>query len=222
MSPDQRARALRLAEGLELHWGRAITMHNKEAANLLRELAAEPKCNPTLTECPRCGNRADMQDSHCVMRGGTVMGKPFVVENPSARRTEPEPRKRTEEDAFEDWLEKECPSGDVDEVQRKWEASEALAELLDEQRKQAEQDLLLDLLAVLHRDGGHHTDAVGLAQSIEDAKARYYALCDEPVRVPLTSERAIEIVYDEYGCERHGIDLVRAVERAHGITGDAK
>ena len=42
MSPDQRARALRLAEGLELHWGRAITMHNKEAANLLRELAAEP------------------------------------------------------------------------------------------------------------------------------------------------------------------------------------
>ena len=49
-----------------------------------------------------------------------------------------EPRKRTEEDAFEDWLEKECPSGDVDEVQRKWEASEALAELLDEQRKQAE------------------------------------------------------------------------------------
>ena len=41
MTPEQRARALRLAEGLELHWGRAITMHNKEAANLLRELAAE-------------------------------------------------------------------------------------------------------------------------------------------------------------------------------------
>ena len=47
-------------------------------------------------------------------------------------------------------------------------------------------------------------------------------LAAEPERVPLTSERAIEIVYDEYGCERHGIDLVRAVERAHGITGDAK
>ena len=43
-------------------------------------------------------------------------------------------------------------------------------------------------------------------------------LAAEPERVPLTSERAIEIVYDEYGCERHGIDLVRAVERAHGIV----
>lgn len=43
-------------------------------------------------------------------------------------------------------------------------------------------------------------------------------LAAEPERVPLTSERAIEIVYDKYGCERHGIDLVRAVERAHGIV----
>ena len=50
MSPDQRARALRLAEGLELHWGRAITMHNKEAANLLRELAAEPVRVPMTDE----------------------------------------------------------------------------------------------------------------------------------------------------------------------------
>ncbi len=29
---------------------------------------------------------------------------------------------------------------------------------------------LLNLLAVLHRDGGHHTDRVGLLQSIVDAK----------------------------------------------------
>lgn len=28
---------------------------------------------------------------------------------------------------------------------------------------------LRDLLAVLHGDGGHHTDKVGLKQSIEDA-----------------------------------------------------
>lgn len=55
-----------------------------------------------------------------------------------------------------------------------------------------------------------------------DAANLLRELAAEPERVPLTSERAIEIVYDEYGCERHGIDLVRAVERAHGITGDAK
>ncbi len=36
--------------------------------------------------------------------------------------------------------------------------------------------LLLNLLAVIHRDGGQHTDAVGIAQSVEDAEARYYAL----------------------------------------------
>ena len=89
MSPDQRARALRLADALDSPESNDVWIASTEAANLLRELAAEP-------------------------------------------------RKRTEEDAFEDWLEKECPSGDVDEVQRKWEASEALAELLDEQRKQAE------------------------------------------------------------------------------------
>ena len=51
-----------------------------------------------------------------------------------------------------------------------------------------------------------------------EAAALLRELAAEPERVPLTSERAIEIVYDKYGCERHGIDLVRAVERAHGIV----
>lgn len=49
-----------------------------------------------------------------------------------------EPCKRTEQDAFEDWLEKERPSGDVTEVQRQWESSIELAEFLDEQREQVE------------------------------------------------------------------------------------
>ena len=31
------------------------------------------------------------------------------------------------------------------------------------------EDLLKDLLAVIHRDGGHHTTAVGLEQSVNDA-----------------------------------------------------
>lgn len=36
--------------------------------------------------------------------------------------------------------------------------------------------LLLSLLAVIHRDGGQHTDAFGLAQSVADAKAKVLAL----------------------------------------------
>lgn len=34
---------------------------------------------------------------------------------------------------------------------------------------------LLDLLAVVHRDGGHHTEAVGTRQSVVDAELAFYA-----------------------------------------------
>lgn len=43
-----------------------------------------------------------------------------------------------------------------------------------------------ELLAVLHRDGGHHTAKVGLRQSIEDAKKR---VADERSRVFLLFAR---------------------------------
>lgn len=36
-----------------------------------------------------------------MMRGGTVMGKPFAVENPSARRTDPERVPLTDEQEFD-------------------------------------------------------------------------------------------------------------------------
>ena len=78
-----RGRALRLATALDCFEGWRDV---KDAAGLLRELAAEPY-------------------------------------------------KRTEQDAFEDWLEKECPSGDVSEVRRMWEASDALADFLAESRQ---------------------------------------------------------------------------------------
>lgn len=35
-------------------------------------------------------------------------------------------------------------------------------------------DLLLNLLAVVHRDGGHHTEAVGVEQSVKDAVEIFY------------------------------------------------
>lgn len=40
-----------------------------------------------------------------------------------------------------------------------------------------------NLLAVIHRDGGHHTGKVGLEQSITDAKAEVTALRAENARL---------------------------------------
>lgn len=37
-------------------------------------------------------------------------------------------------------------------------------------------EMLLNLLAVIHRDGGHHVEEVGLEQACEDAQAEYYRL----------------------------------------------
>ena len=35
-------------------------------------------------------------------------------------------------------------------------------------------ELLCELLATIHRDGGHHTDEVGLVQSVFDAEKKIY------------------------------------------------
>ena len=40
-------------------------------------------------------------------------------------------QKDREQAAFEDWLARECPSGDVTEVQRQWETSHALQSFID-------------------------------------------------------------------------------------------
>jgi hypothetical protein len=55
-----------------------------------------------------------------------------------------------------------------------------------------------DLLAIIHCDGGHHTEAVGIEQSIKDALSAVYVLKGklaqaEPKREPLSDERIIEI-----------------------------
>ena len=76
MSPDQRTRALRLAEGLELHWGRAITMHNKEAADLLRELAAE-RAPLTEREIELIDGMIEVQLNHA-QRCDNVMNRPMA------------------------------------------------------------------------------------------------------------------------------------------------
>jgi hypothetical protein len=52
-----------------------------------------------------------------------------------------QPVQPSEQAAFEDWLYRVCPSGDVTEVQRQWEASSDLANWLESQRTE---DVLID------------------------------------------------------------------------------
>jgi hypothetical protein len=75
---------------------------------------------------------------------------------------------------------------------RKYALSECRAASGEPKRNQP----LRDLLAVIHCDGGHHTEAVGLDQSIKDAQAAVCELKRELAmakREPLTDERIAEI-----------------------------
>ena len=57
-----------------------------------------------------------------------------------------------------------------------------------------ERDLQLrNLLCVIHRDGGHHTQAHGLEQSIEDAKEKFFDLRDLPDTIAQQAERIKEL-----------------------------
>ena len=100
---------------------------------------------------------------------------------------------------------------------------------------------MLDLLAVIHCDGGHHTEAVGIEQSIKDALSAVCVLKGklaqaEPKREPLSEEqmRAVLIAEarwiaaqagekdpDSLAVDEEMLAQVmlagRAVERAHGI-----
>ena len=53
---------------------------------------------------------------------------------------------------------------------------------------------LLDLLAVVHGDGGHHTDAVGVRQSVVEAELAFHALRKDAARLDyLEKARTFEV-----------------------------
>lgn len=54
--------------------------------------------------------------------------------------------------------------------------------------------LLLDLLAIIHCDGGHHTGAVGLEQSVEDAKKVICGLKTGSIEAEHAAGRRHEVV----------------------------
>ena len=97
---------------------------------------------------------------------------------------------------------------------------------------------LRDLLAIIHCDGGHHTEAVGIEQSIKDAQDAVCALKvrlaqAEPKREPLSDEQIdAALQTDPVLITRLMIGsmtvsefraalrrLARIVEHAHGISG---
>lgn len=57
-----------------------------------------------------------------------------LTASPTAPSTEASEPVRDKQSAFEDWLYRACPSGDVTEVQRQWEASSDFAEWSAEAR----------------------------------------------------------------------------------------
>ncbi len=48
-----------------------------------------------------------------------------------------------------------------------------------------EEHVVLDLLAVIHRDGGQHTGKVGIEKACKDAMEKYYGLLTALERVEL-------------------------------------
>ena len=86
--------------------------------------------------------------------------------------------------------------------------ADGLADEHDRERR-----LLLNLLAVIHRDGGHHTERVGLDQSVEDAHtgvaARHEAL-DEVARLREALKEACEMVVTT---DHEGVTLQPAARR---------
>lgn len=54
---------------------------------------------------------------------------------------------------------------------------------------------LRNLLAIIHRDGGHHTEAVGIAQSCRDAATKWYRLDNDAENMAIA--KAVPRLMDE-------------------------
>ncbi len=130
-----------------------------------------------------------------------------------------------------------CPCQDGDACHYKDAADGTKAWPVPQAEPKRDQSML-DLLAVIHCDGGHHTEAVGIEQSIKDALSAVCVLKGklaqaEPQREPLSDERidaalqsdpamvlalmSGEMTVGEFKAALRR--LARTVERAHGIGG---
>lgn len=88
------------------------------------------------------------------------------------------------------------------------------AEKLD--RLRAERSAALDLLAVIHRDGGHHTEGVGFIKSCSDAIAVRNALVVDNDRLRAENERLEKLLAANEGRIEKIVsdELLQRAERA--------
>jgi hypothetical protein len=78
---------------------------------------------------------------------------------------------------------------------------------------QAKVSVACDLLAVMHRDGGHHTAKVGFAQSCDDAREVRHALVDEVERLRAALDALVIVNGREIGFRSlHGIPMKMAAK----------
>jgi hypothetical protein len=89
-------------------------------------------------------------------------------------------------------IERETESGKGYAILSSAQASEVLRNFQEQLTElKAKEDMLGNLLAVLHRDGGHHEGEVGTKQAVEDAINIHYSLRAEldEMRVELDETR---------------------------------
>ena len=91
-------------------------------------------------------------------------------------------------------------SANTAEVMDSYTAMLAAAPAVPQAEPKREDQPLRDLLAIIHCDGGHHTEAVGIEQSIKDALSAGCVLKGklaqtEPKREPLTYEQLVSACY---------------------------
>jgi len=75
-------------------------------------------------------------------------------------------------------LERDEAKGEIEAWRNKWTCAVEMAARAENERDEAVRHLR-DLLAILHSDGGHHTDNVGLAVSTLDASKKFESLINE-------------------------------------------
>lgn len=91
------------------------------------------------------GEDGSQPDQHAFARAIEAAAEAPLLERIAALEAQVEQAAQpSEQAAFEDWLHRVCPSGDVTDVKRQWEASSDLAEWLESQRTE---DVLIDGVA---------------------------------------------------------------------------
>jgi hypothetical protein len=127
-----------------------------------------------------------------------------------------QPAPQQEQDAFETWLENTCPSGDVTEVQRQWEASYDFQEWMEQQAAQpvAQPAEPVGINGLTKAETDNSMSVRGLSKPTVQQPAE-----------PLTGEQIMshEMWRSHAGHSfREKLEITRAIEAAHGIHAKEK